>query len=349
MPRLSLLIALVVGSLTFSSAQAALRVAQVCTLDGQQEIRLTGMGIVVGLLGTGDSGDLKAAMQHLAQFSALNGSPVKSLDDLKKAGGGVAVVSVSATIPRTGISAGQSLDVYVKPLYGTCKSLLGGELILTPMGKELLSDSSVLGLASGDIIIEDKTLPTGGRIPNGLTMKESVDMRILRRNKQVRLLINPEYASLSMAREVARAVNDKFYLEAGNKEIARAVSTLAVDVNIPDQYDNHVEFGALLEEVILKESTRPRVVVNVRSGTVVVTGDVEISPAVVSHRSLTVDTTERFVALQDPSKKQNPQQLSDLLDALNRLRVPTSDMIAILRQLSESGRLHAEFVVIGNK
>ena len=128
MPRLLLLISLVVCSFSCRSVDAALRISQVCTLDGQQEIRLTGQGLVVGLMGTGDSGDLKAAMQHLAQYSTLHGSPIRNLDDLKKAGGSVAVVNVSATIPRTGISKGQRLDVYVKPIYGTCKSLLGGEL-----------------------------------------------------------------------------------------------------------------------------------------------------------------------------------------------------------------------------
>lgn len=344
MPRLALLLVAAFISVLTVTAEAAMRVGQVCTLEGQREIRLEGVGLVVGLNGTGDGGDNPTTMQHFAQYAALNGIPVKSLADLKKHGNSVALVHVSATIPATGVSRGQRLDAQVSVLMG-CKSLAGGRLILTPLGAESLANNRSVGEVEGSITVEDKVLPTTGRISNGLIMQETVEMKILRRERQVRLLIKKQHSGLSMAREIERAINDRFYLEANNKQIARSASASAVDVNIPEQYDNPIEFGALLEEVVLKEMTsRPRVVVNAKSGTIVVTGDVEISPAVISHRSLTVDTTERFVPLQDAARKQNTQQLSDLVEALNRLRVPTQDMIEILRSLSESGRLHAEFI-----
>ncbi len=321
-----------------------MRVGQVCTLEGQREIRLDGVGLVVGLNGTGDGGDNSTTMKHLAQYGALNGLAINNIADLKKHGNSVALVHVSATIPTSGVSRGQRLDAHVSVMFG-CKSLAGGRLILSPLSTESLANNRSVGEVEGPIVVEDKVLPTTGRIPNGLIMQESVEMKILRRERQVRLLLRKQHASLSMAREVERAINDRFYLEANNKQIARAATSSAVDVNIPEQYDNPIEFGALLEEVVLKEtSSRPRVVVNSKSGTIVVTGDVEISPVVISHRSLTVDTTERFVSLQDTSRKQAPQQLTDLVEALNRLRVPTQDMISILRSMSDTGRLHAEFI-----
>lgn len=348
MSRLAMFTVLLLSLMT-SVAEAALRISQVCTLDGQQAVKLEGIGLVVGLTGTGDGGDNPTTMRHFMQYARYHNIQVESINDLKKHGNSIALVRVSATIPVAGVSRGQRLDVQVATLFG-CKSLAGGELVITPMTKENLTDATAVGTAEGRIDIEDKVNPTTGRIANGLQMKQSVEMKILRRERQLRLVIRPQFSSLSMAREVERAINDRFYLEANNKQIARAATAEAIDVNIPEQYDNPVEFGALLEEVLLKDtSSRPRVIVNSKSGTIVVTGDVEISPAVISHRSLTVDTTDRFVSLHDANKKPAPQQLTDLVEALNRLRVPTQDIIAILRSLSKAGRLHAELVEEGTE
>ena len=148
-----------------------------------------------------------------------------------------------------------------------------------------------------------------------------------------------------MAREVERAINQRFYLENNNKNIARAASAVAIDVTIPNQYDNHVEFLGLLTEITVKEAgTVARVVVNAKQGTIIVTGDVEISPAVIAHKNLNVEITSPFVEVQNQDGAQSPQQLADLVNALNQLKVPTNDTIGILRELHYSGRLHAEFI-----
>jgi flagellar P-ring protein precursor FlgI len=87
-----------------------------------------------------------------------------------------------------------------------------------------------------------------------------------------------------------------------------------------------------------------RIVVNARQGTIIVTGDVEISPAIIAHQNLNVEIADPFVEVRNQDGRQTPQQLADLVSALNQLKVPTADIIGILRELHSSGRLHAEFI-----
>ncbi|HEX6985998.1 MAG TPA: flagellar basal body P-ring protein FlgI, partial [Planctomycetaceae bacterium] len=151
---------------------------------------------------------------------------------------------------------------------------------------------------------------------------------------------------------VARVVNAEFSFEAGG-ELARAVGPGAVEVRIPPQYDSDpVKFLALLMEVgVDNPSTQARVIVNNRTGVVVLTGEVEISPVVIAHKKLTIRVgdplgepePERFRALGPADDPARPQ-LDQLVKALNSLQVPTEDVIDILRELNRSGKLHAEFI-----
>ena len=137
--------------------------------------------------------------------------------------------------------------------------------------------------------------------------------------------------------------------------IARAVSPGQVEVRIPSTYhDSPVEFIAQVLEIgIDNPHTQARVVLNVRSGTVVVTGEVEISPVVISHKNLTVQVggqqdqgepqSNRFVPIPRPESQQSTQQLQQLVDALNQLRVPANDIVEIIRELHRSGKLHASY------
>ncbi len=113
----------------------------------------------------------------------------------------------------------------------------------------------------------------------------------------------------------------------------------------PQQYENHVEFLEFLTEIAVKEAgTAARVVVNPQQGTIIVTGEVEISPAIIAHKNLNVEIANPFVEVRNQDGAQSPQQLADLVNALNQLKVPTDDIIGILRELHYSGRLHAEFI-----
>lgn len=336
----ALLLAAVTLLIDLSSAHAVTRVGNVCTIDGQMPLTVRGLGLVVGLNGTGDPDQTAPTIRAFAAFLKLSNNPILDTADLNNLGG-VAAVEITATIPRTGISRGQKLDCQVSALFGA-KSLEGGRLITSPLELASIADDTVVGLASGTLIVEDIANPTTARIPSGLVMEQTVDMNILRKPNQIRLLLNRQYAGFDMAREIERAVNTRFYLEANNVDIARAVSAVAVDVTIPEQYNNHVEFLGLLTEVTVKEAdTAARVVVNSRQGTVIVSGNVEISPAIITHKNLNVEITSPFVEV---TNQEAPQQLADLVSALNQLKVPTNDVIGILRELHYSGRLHAEFI-----
>ncbi len=324
-------------------AQAVTRIGTVCSIDGQMPLTIRGMGFVVGLNGTGDPDQTGPTARAFAAFLKLSNNPLLDVKELSNLGG-VAAVEITATIPQTGISRGQQLDCKVSAMFGA-KSLEGGHLISSPLELAGVADDTVVGLASGRLIVEDIVNPTTARIPFGLVMEQTIDMNILRKPNQIRLLLNRQYAGYDMAREVERAINTRFYLEASNANIARAASAVAVDVIIPEQYDNHIEFLGLLTEIALKEAgTSARVVVNAKQGTIIVTGEVEISSAIIAHKNLNVEITNPFVEVRNQGGTQSPQQLADLVNALNQLKVPTDDIIGILRELHYSGRLHAEFI-----
>lgn len=324
-------------------ATAVTRISNICTIDGQMPLTVRGLGFVIGLNGTGDPDQSLPTLRAFAAFLKLSNNPVLNAEELSNLGG-VAAVEVTATIPRTGISRGQRLDCHVSALFGAT-SLEGGRLISSPLELTNIADDTVLGLAAGTLIVEDIANPTTARIPFGLVMEQTIDMNILHKPNLIRLLLNRQYAGFDMAREVERAINTRFLLEANNVNIARAASAVAVDVIIPPQYDNHVEFLGLLTDITVKEAgTAARVVVNAKQGTIIVTGEVEISSAIIAHKNLNVEITSPFVEVRNQNGEQSPQQLADLVNALNQLKVPTSDVIGILRELHYSGRLHAEFV-----
>jgi flagellar P-ring protein FlgI len=324
-------------------AKAVIRISNICTIDGQKPLTIRGLGFVVGLNGTGDPDKSGPTFRAFAAYLKLSNNPILNAEELDTLSG-VAAVEVTATIPRNGISSGQKLDCHVSALFGAT-SLEGGRLISSPLELANLTDDTVVGLAEGSLNVDDIANPTTARIPSGLVMEQTIDMRILHKPNQIRLVLNRQYAGFEMAREVERAINTRFRLEANNVNIARAASAVAVDVMIPPQYDNHIEFLGLLTDITVKEAgNAARVVVNAKQGTIIVTGEVEISPAIIAHKNLNVEITSPFVEVRNQDGEQSPQQLADLVNALNQLKVPTDDIIGILRELYFSGRLHAEFV-----
>lgn len=341
-----------VGSMA-DLAVARVRIEHLCTVGGQKEVKLTGLGLVVGLKGTGDGGKNLPAMRALASALQLHNSPVLAADELRDAKN-VAMVLIEATVPATGLQRGQLLDCYVSSVMGA-KSLRGGRLLVSPMETPELGAGRAVGLASGPISIESPDTPTTGKVTSGIVLEEDFFAYFVDRRDgkpKVTLLLDQAHASFHSAGEIARVVNSEFSFEAGG-ELAKAIGPGAVVVAIPPQYEpDPVKFLSLLMEVgVDNPSTQARVVVNSKSGTVVVTGEVEISPVVISHKKLTVrvgdlfaePVPDRFQVLglkNDPSRP----KLDQLVEALNALQVPTEDVIDILRELNRSGKLHAEFI-----
>ncbi len=335
--------------------EARVKLESICTVYGPEEVKLTGLGLVVGLDGTGDGGKNLPAMRALQAVLQRMNAPA-ALEELKNANN-VAVVLLEATIPRTGLRRGQRLDCYVSSLMGA-KSLRGGRLLVCPLTTAQVNDTQTPAIASGPVYIENADVLTSGKIPSGAVLKSNFTSNFIEYKKGrgyfVTLMLDESHSTFHSASEVARVVNAEFSFEARTNELAKAISPGVIEVQVPDQYlKDPVQFLSLLLGVgIDNPHTEARVVVNVKSGTIVVTGEVEISPVVISHKNLSVQVGQifpeeippaRFVPLLDRDANQSPQRLDDLIKALNQLRVPTSDIIDILRELNRTGKLHAVY------
>ena len=346
---------LLLAALLPATAEARVRLENICSVYGQKEVPLTGIGLVVGLEGTGDGGKNLPAMRALGAILARKHSPseLKELQDAKN----VAFVWIDATVPRTGLRRGQRIDCYVSSMFGA-KSLRGGRLLVSPLTEAAVTSEDVVGLASGAVTIEDSQSQRTGRIAGGAVLEDNFPSLFLDRERGnlVTLLLDPPYASFGAATTVAKGINEDggFFFET-NRIIARATGPGLVEVKVPAEYlDDPVTFVALLMNVgVDNPQTEARVVVNPRSGTVIVTGEVEISPVIISHKNLTVEVGGAaapsaagpgpFVPVTRDPSDYSTRQVEQLVAALNELRVPTEDIIAILRELHRSGKLHAVY------
>jgi flagellar P-ring protein precursor FlgI len=332
---------------------ARVRLENICTIYGQREVRLTGIGLVVGLNGTGDGGKDAHSMRALAAALKLFNSPATT-DELRNSNN-VAIVLIEATVPKTGLRRGQKLDCYVSSIKGA-KSLLGGRLLVAPLETAALNDDKPVGIASGAISIEDEEIQTTGLVPDGVVLMDDFLSQFANAQKgnEITLLLDEDHASFPVAYEVARAINTEFQLEAYHQDVAEPVGPNAIKIQPPRAYMPFpVEFIAkILDVKIDTPQSQARVVVNSRTGVVLFSGEVEISPVVINHNSLTVNVgaaaapggdSGSFVALSDRPSQQSTDKLKELLSALNALKVPNQDVIEIVRELHRIGKLHAAY------
>jgi len=342
--------ALAAGLATFSPTQvhARVRLKNICTVYGQKPTPIVGLGLIVGLKGTGDGGKNPGTARALASILSNLNNPVDPNKEVKDAAN-VAVVYISAEIPKEGLRRGQKLDCRVSSMFGA-KSLRGGQLIQSPMQLSAVEDDRMVALASGPISIEDAEIQTTGRIPGGVMLEQDFNSVFVdqKRGNIITLMIEQGHANFAAAIEVAQQINEDFKAEVGTNRIASAISAHVVEVTLPKLYlDDPVDFVARLLDVdIDNPQSEARVVINTRSKTVVIDGDVEIRPVVISHKGLRVEVGAQpgpFVALNTQGPER-PQQLQDLILGLEQLRVPIEDIISIIRELHRSGALHAVYV-----
>jgi flagellar P-ring protein FlgI len=330
----------------------AAKVGDITRMSSQRDNKLTAMGLVIGLKGTGDGGDFQPAIRPLAETLAKfsNATDVTALTKVKN----VALVMVTAQIP-VNARAGDRFDVHVHSI-GSSNSLKGGTLFITPMMGPI-PDGQVFGLASGPIVIEDETTPTTAVIRQGGQMEMDLPVEMIDRNGQFSLVIADPSASWATANRIAKVINGD--VDDG-RIIAVAIDPKNVLVTVPPEERQAPEnFLAKVQEMQIGEvPVEARVTINDRTGTMIMTGDVEISPVIITHKGLTISTrlpaptpSDRTPVLRTSEfAKLDPQntggaKLQDLLDALDQLKVPIADKISIIKALHETGKLHAKLIV----
>jgi len=335
-------------------AALAVKVADITRLSGQRSNVLTGLGLVVGLKGTGDGGDYLPAIKPLAGMLSRFADPT-TVKDLSNADN-VALVLLSAKVPPNGVRDGDQIDVYVMS-QGAAKSLKGGRLFITPMTGPI-PDSGIFAMAEGPVQIEDPSTPTVGVVKGGAVMEADMPAQVIDPNGRFTLILQDPSADWTTASTIAKTINDA---EAADGEvIAVAVDSKNIVVSIPNSErarpDSFISRVRQLPVPLLP--TEARVQINERTGTMVVTGDVEISPVVISHKGLTITTveptpvptprtpvvkTKELVPLDTTAR--GGAKLQDLVNALEQLKVPAEDRIVIVKELYKTGMLHAKLIV----
>ncbi|MEM9185372.1 MAG: flagellar basal body P-ring protein FlgI [Planctomycetota bacterium] len=340
-------------------AGSATTLRNICRIKGQETNTLQGFGLVVGLNGTGEADDLPT-MQRLARAMELLGSPVSmtgrldedALEALKNIKN-VSLVMVTATVPATGARRGDQLDCRVSAING--KSLAGGQLAFAALKGPNTQDKTVYALCQGSLQVDDAAQPMVARVHAGCQMQQDVFTPFWK-DGYITLVLDKNHADFQIAESVVHQIQDTYsqYISDNDKnyeqklqQLVHAVNAANIRVQIPEIYKfDPVGFAAeLLEINIYDAEPEARVVINPRSGSIVISGDVEIGDVVVTHRNLVVDATN-YASFEsvDPGDT-NKLKLDRLINALNNLRVPADDIIEIIRGIDKLGKLHAKLII----
>ncbi len=351
------------------------RIKDMVTLAGVRSNQLVGYGLVIGLAKTGD-GSVNLTKQSIAAMISQFGVIANTADiDATNS----ANVMVTANLPPFA-KPGQTIDVTVSTI-GKAKSLKGGTLLMTGLKG---ADGDVYAIAQGNLVVGGlgvegadgsttiQGTPTVGRIPGGATVEKMVENTFLERDNVV---LNLHQADFSQANRIANTINETF-----GPEVAVPMDSTSIRVRTPENPSQKVSFIGLLENINFEPVTpKAKVVVNSRTGTVVIGGDVRISPAAVAHGSLSVKIQEDTKLLSEGTGTvvgtsatvsgtaattaadtqievdEEPArafvfdpgiELQTLVDALNETGTTATDMVAILEALREAGALRAELIII---
>lgn len=339
----------------FVSATAqAVKIGDITRLAGERTNALTGLGLVVGLKGTGDGGQFGPAIRPLATMLSkfADKSDVRELSNVAN----VALVTISVIVPPKGALNGDKLEVVVSSI-GVAPSLKGGRLMSTPLLGPA-GDAGIFAWAQGDLVIEDPSTPTKAVISGGAVMEADLTMRVIENGKMT-LILQESAADWTTASTIAKIINDA---EGREAIIAVAEAANYVVVTLPvDERKSPDSFISRVRRLPLPLlPTEARVEINEKTETIVITGDVEISPVVIVHKGLTISTTnppvvptartpittEKQTVLLDTTN-QGGAKLQELVDALDLIRVPAADRITIIKELHKTGKLHAKLLIAG--
>ena len=370
--RLSILVGLgaLVAFTASPPAAHAERIKDMAQVQGVRTNQLVGYGLVVGLDGTGDqTSQAPFTIQSLTNMLAQLGVvvPTNVTPQLKN----VAAVSVHAEMPAF-VKPGQTIDITVNSI-ANAKSLRGGSLLVTPLHG---LDGQIYAIAQGNLIVSGfgvqgsdgskltVNVPSSGRIPNGATVEKAVPTQIAQGDAIVLNLNDPDFTT---ATRLVQVVNHGI-----GTDIATIIDGGSVRVRAPLDITQRVAFLSTVENLeIDPASAAAKVIINSRTGTVVISSNVRVSPAAVSHGSLTVSIKEEQKVSQPSalasvgtttvttSSTINVDQganrmflfkpgveLEQIVQAVNEVGAAPGDLVAILEALKEAGALQAELIVI---
>jgi flagellar P-ring protein precursor FlgI len=346
---------------------AASRIKDLANIEGVRQNQLIGYGLVVGLNGTGDTLNnipfTKQSLQAMLERLGVNirGAAIRT--------GNVAAVMVTGNLPPFG-TQGTRMDVTVSAL-GDSKSLQGGTLLVTPL---LGADGNVYAVGQGSVAINGfqaegeaakitRGVPTVGGIANGAIIEREIDFALNRLN-QVRLALRN--ADFTTAKRIAAAINDFI-----GTNTAEPLDSSTVQINVPKQYNgNVVSLLTELEQLQIEPDLAAKIVIDERSGIIVMGRDVRVSTVAVAQGNLTVTISETpqvsqpapfsrgqtrvvprtRIGVQEDGKKfavvREGVSLQQLVDGLNALGIGPRDLIAILQAIKAAGAIQAEIEVM---
>ncbi len=354
-------------ALALASPASADRIKDLGGFQGIRTNQLTGYGIVVGLPGTGDD-NLEYTVQSLKAVASRFGLqlPPGANPGMKNA----AVVMITAELPPFA-KPGQRLDITVASM-GKAKSLRGGSLILTPLYG---ADGQVYAMAQGNLAVGGLgaegadgsrivvNIPSTGRIPEGATVERAVVSGF---GDAPTLTFDLQRADWTTAQNVAGAIN-----KALGPGVARAIDGVSIAITAATGVESRATMMARIENLdVTAAEPSAKVIVNARTGTVVINAAVRVGPAAVTHGKLTVriDEQQRVVqpaplsqgqtALEQHSgvsvdEEKRPMfllapgpHLADVVKAVNAIGASPADLVAILEALKEAGALKAELIIL---
>lgn len=355
----------------------ASRIKDITNLAGVRENQLIGYGLVVGLDGTGDKTNQTPFTDQTFKNMLLDfGIKVPREKNLQPRN--IAAVAVSAVLPPFS-RIGQKLDITVSSI-GNASSLRGGSLLLVPLKG---ADGEVYAMAQGNVVVSGfgaqgsdgskviVNITATGRIANGATVEQSVPMPYIRDGMIVFELTSPDFTT---SKRIAETINKELGYTAAQPIDAGAVAVKLEESLSKSSFlgsNSYVNFISGIENLpIHPADAAAKVIVNSRSGTIVVGQDVSISPVVVAHGNLTVSVTEnpfvsqpqafargRTVKGSDSDVNINQQKsraflletkgsLKDLVNAINKVGAAPGDLVSILEAIKQAGALHADLEVI---
>ncbi len=346
------------------------RIKDLATIQGVRSNQLIGYGLVVGLDGSGDqTTQTPFTVQSVKNMLAKLGVVVQggTNPQLKN----VAAVMVHAELPPFA-RPGQTIDVTVSSL-GNAKSLRGGALLMTQLRG---ADGQVYAMAQGNLTVSGfgaegadgssiaVNVTNSGRIPNGATVEKEVASPFGNEGSLLMSLNTPDFTT---ATRMVASINENF-----GGGVASAVDGATIAVAAPADPGEKVAFISVLENLAVDPASAPaRVIINSRSGTVVIGSEVRVSPAAVAHGNLSVSVTENYEVSQPgafarrgntvvtPDSQVSVEEenvrmfymdpgitLKELVDAVNKVGAAPGDLVAILEALEQAGALRAELIVI---